>query len=100
MTQSGAGCGGVILSPFEQNTTIGDLILRRSTGWPSDILIRPAARLLPTNSSSTMNWISSALRLTCPPHHRSNSRYRSASVSTFEYTMVCLVTYVLQGFLL
>ena len=46
---------GVMLSPFEQNTTIGERILRRSIVAPSDVLMRPAARLLPTNSSSTMN---------------------------------------------
>ena len=33
----------------------------------TEVLILPAARLLPMNSSSTMNWISSALRLTWPP---------------------------------
>src|SRR3954452_8092426 len=87
-----------MLSPSEQKTTIGERILRRSTTWPSDILMRPAARLLPIKSSSTMNWISSAFRLTCPPHQRSNSRYRSASVSTLEYTLYCLVHNVLDGF--
>src|SRR5215471_1778333 len=88
-----------MLSPLEQNTTIGERILRRSTSPPSEVLIRPVARWLPTKSSSTMNWISSAFRLTCPPHHRSNSRYRSASVSTFENTLYCLVQSVFEGFI-
>ena len=69
-----ACCGGVTLSPFEQNTTIGERMLRRSIAVPSEVLIRPAVRLLPTNNSSTMNWISSAFRLTCPPHQRSKPR--------------------------
>jgi len=42
------------------------------------------ANRLPTNSLSTIHCISSALRLTCPFHHFSNSRNRSASVSTFD----------------
>ena len=58
-----------MLSPFEQNTTIGERMLRRSIIVPSEHLIMPAASLLPMNSSSTMDWISSAFRLTCPPHH-------------------------------
>ena len=54
--------GGVMLSPLEQNTTIGERMLRRSTIVPSTFLIMPAASLLPMNSSSTINWISSAFR--------------------------------------
>src|SRR5258708_1725417 len=87
-----------MLSPLEQNTTIGERMLRRSTAVPSDVRIFPAARLLPMNSSSTMNWISSAFKLTWPPHQRSNSRYRLASVSTCEYTLYCLDHSVFEGF--
>ena len=45
-------------------TTIGERIRRRSSRVPSDSTILPPVSLLPTNSSSTMNWISSAFRLT------------------------------------
>ena len=42
--QPSACCGGVMLSPFEQNTTIGERMLRRSITSPSDVLMRPLAR--------------------------------------------------------
>src|ERR1044072_8546750 len=87
-----------MLWPSEQNTTMGERMLRRSTAVPSDILTRPAARLLPMKSSSTMNWISSALRLTGPTHQRANLRHGSASLSTFEYTLYGLLHGVFAGF--
>jgi hypothetical protein len=71
-------------SPQEQNTITGERMLRRSTRTPSLVLMPPAASLLPTNSSSTMNCISWALSVTGLPHQVSKSRKRSASVSTFE----------------
>ena len=43
-----------MLSPFEQNTTIGERMLRRSMVVPSEDWIVPAASLLPMNRSSTM----------------------------------------------
>ena len=46
------------------------------------VIISPVAKRLPTKSWSTIHCISSALRLTCPPHQRSKPRKRSASLST------------------
>ena len=73
-----------MLSPLEQKHRIGERMLRRSIRLPSLVTISPVAKRLPMNSWSTIHWISSALRLTWPPHHFSNSRKRSASVSTFD----------------
>src|SRR5580698_7629582 len=39
-------------SPHEQNTTIGDLMLRKSTRSPRDVRICPLESLLPTNRLS------------------------------------------------
>ena len=72
--QPRACCGGVILSPFEQKTMIGERISRRSSRVPAVVTISAVASLLPTKSSSTMNWISSALRSTWPPHQSSKPR--------------------------
>ena len=58
-----------MLSPLEQKQTIGERIRRRSTRSPLRVTISPVASRLPTNNSSTIHWISSPLRLTCPPHH-------------------------------
>jgi hypothetical protein len=55
-----------MLSPLEQKTTIGERMLRRSTAVPSEVRISPAASLLPTKSSSTIHWISSALSVDVP----------------------------------
>ena len=63
-----------MLSPFEQKTTIGERIERRSIAVPSAVRISPAARWLPTKSSSTIHCISSALSSTWAFHHFSNSR--------------------------
>ena len=71
-----------MLSPLEQKQMIGERMLRRSIRSPSLVTISAVARRLPTNSWSTIHWISSALRLTWPPHHFSNSMKRSPSVST------------------
>src|SRR5262249_51365101 len=59
-----------MLSPFEQNTTMGERRVRRSVVAPSEIAIFPAARFLPVNKFSTINWIPSASKLTCPPPQR------------------------------
>src|SRR3984885_6047294 len=50
--QSSACRGGVMSSPHEQNTTIGDLMLRKSTRSPRDVRICPLESLLPTNRLS------------------------------------------------
>ena len=63
-----------MLSPFEQNTNIGERMFRRSMALPSEARMPPDASLLPMKRSSTMAWISVAFRLTWPPHQRSNPR--------------------------
>ena len=45
-------------SPQEQNTTIGDLMFRRSTRMPSSVCSSPEDSLLPTKSSSAIACIS------------------------------------------
>ncbi|CFM15762.1 Uncharacterised protein [Bordetella pertussis] len=72
--QPSACGGGVMLSPLEQNTMMGERMLRRSMRMPSEVTSPAVARRLPTNRLSTMYWISGPLRNTCPPHHFSNSR--------------------------
>src|SRR5262249_31803396 len=58
-----------MLSPFEQNATMGERMLRRSTALPSDVWILPVARLLPTNSSSNdeLHLLGVELDVTAPP---------------------------------
>ncbi len=73
-----------MLSPHEQNTMIGERMLRRSTRTPSEVRISPEVSLLPTNRLSAIHCISSALSSTGLPHQVSNSRKRWASVSTLE----------------
>jgi hypothetical protein len=85
--QSSACCGGVMSSPQEQNTTIGDLMLRKSTRSPRDVRICPLESLLPTNRLSAIHCISPAFKRTGLPHQVSKSRNRSGSVSIFEYTL-------------
>src|SRR5262249_30842659 len=68
-------------SPLEQNTMMGDLMLRRSTRIPSEVRNSPLVSLFPTNNWSAIHCISSALSSTGLPHHFSNSRKRGASVS-------------------
>jgi len=82
--QSSACCGGVMSSPQEQNTMIGDLMLRRSSRSPVELCSSPEASLLPTNSRSAMDRISPAFSNTGLPHHFSNSRKRSGSLSILE----------------
>ena len=53
-----------MLSAFEQKTTIGERILRRSMREPSEDLTAAEESLLPTNNSSAMNCISQALSST------------------------------------
>ena len=65
---------GVMLSPLEQNTTMGERMLRRSMRMPSDVTSPAVARRLPTNNLSTMYWISVPFRNTWPPHHFSKLR--------------------------
>ena len=76
-----ACCGGVILSPCEAKTIIGDSIFFKSTRSPSKIA-SPLASLLPINKFSTIQRISASVMKQKPPHQRSNSMNRSASVST------------------
>src|ERR1700758_1848871 len=90
-THPSACCGGVILSPQEQNTTIGDRMLRKSIRTPSDVRSCPVDKWFPTNRLSAIHCISSAFSNTGLPHQVSNSRKRSASVSTLEYTLYDLV---------
>ena len=66
--------GGVMLSPNEANTRIGERMLRKSTRCPSLVTIWLVDSLLPTNSSSVMVWISSPFNRKNPLHHFSNSR--------------------------
>src|SRR5678815_2027838 len=87
-----------MLSPLEQKQTIGEVMLRRSTRSPSRVTISAVASRLPTKSSSTIHCISSALRLTWPPHHFSNSMKRGPSVSTLDHRLYFLVHNVLDGF--
>lgn len=75
-------CGGVMSSPLEQNTMMGLLMLRRSIRRPSEVRSSPLESLSPTNSSSAIHCISSALSRIRLPHHFSKSRKRGASVST------------------
>src|SRR6516225_2907541 len=67
-------------SPHEQNTMIGDLMLRRSIRSPFELCSSPETSLLPTNSWSAIDCISSAPSSTGLPHHFSNSRKRGGSV--------------------
>ena len=76
-----------MLSPLEQKQTIGERMLRRSIRSPLRVTISAVASRLPTNSWSTIHWISSPLRLTWPPHHFSNSMKRGPSVSTFDHRL-------------
>ena len=71
-------------SPQEQKHDDRRLMLRRSMRTPSEVRISPVDSLLPTNRLSAIHCISSAFSSTGLPHHVSNSRKRSASVSTFE----------------
>ncbi|MCY1305919.1 hypothetical protein D9M69_590550 [compost metagenome] len=63
-----------MLSPLEQNTTMGERMLRRSMRMPSDVTRPAVARRLPTKRLSTMYWISGPFRKTWPPHHFSKLR--------------------------
>src|SRR5262245_63114459 len=87
-----------MLSPQEQKTTLGDRTRCRSTTSPVDNLTPPVVSLLPTNSSSAMNSISSRLSSAWPPHHFSNDRKRLGSVSILDHTLWSLVQKVLAGF--
>src|SRR5437764_10072833 len=84
-------------SPHEQNTMIGDLMLRRSTRRPLELRSSPEVSLLPTKSWSAIDCISSEFSSTGLPHHFSNSRKRGASVSIFEYRLKIFFQYVLSG---
>ena len=66
---------------------IGERMLRRSMRVPSDVAIWPVDSRLPTNRLSAIHCISSAFSRTGLPHQVSNSRNRSASVSTLANTM-------------
>ena len=52
---------------------MGERMLRRMR-MPSDVTSPAVARRLPTNSLSTMYWISVPFRNTWPPHHFSKLR--------------------------
>ena len=82
--QPRACCGGVMSSPQEQKTMIGERMLRRSMRTPSSVRSAPDVSLLPTNRLSAIHCISPALSNTGLPHQVSNSRKRAASVSTLE----------------
>ena len=48
--QPRACCGGVMSSPQEQNTTMGDLMFRKSARMPSSVWSSPEVSLFPTKS--------------------------------------------------
>src|SRR3954447_26579062 len=95
--QPSACCGGVMLSPQEQKTTIGDLMFRRSICRPSRVRRSPAVNLFPTNRLSAIHCISPAFIRIGLPHQVSNARNLSVSVSTFEYTLYGFWKSVLAG---
>ena len=61
-------------SPQEQNTTMGDLMFRKSTRMPSVGVQLAGGQLVPTKSWIGDACISCAVSSTGLPHHFSNSR--------------------------
>ena len=62
------------LMPLEQKQTMGARIFLKSIRMPSEVWIPAVLSLLPTKRLSTISCISPPLRITCPPHQRSNPR--------------------------
>ena len=71
-----------MLSPAEAKTMIGAFTSRMLKVSPPPEAMVPEEKRLPMNRLSTIQRISSLVMRKYPPHQRSNSRKRSASLST------------------